>query len=259
MSPKVEVFGKVNIESLTLSVPEKHKGRYISFISYQDGKPLYLQSNPVTLHGLDPNSVTLGGQSSGDWSDTLQHLRAVVLERIFDNHVEFFRGKRYTREYLNDALKNALDEQGKLTCAARWDSLQIRDQFGRPLASEELQAGSECIALLLVKSVSFTANVIKIDVELQQLKVYNDLNLKEWSILTIEDSDAPQAHPVESEDEAPREVNASGEPKQDEEKKEAGAKKKTTSRKKRGKEAAGLAVTQDDDEGTVYDGNAFFE
>ena len=187
MADKVLKMRSVDITQIGITVPEKSKSRYFSFISTlqmsQRGSPLFIQT-PVITTRLEDGVIQLKSQQL-----ILDAIDTHVIDYLAANSTAFFAGKRFSREKIASSF--TATESGVVN-----DSTIIKDQRENLLSISEVSQYEDCkmIAILHIEGIEFQKNCIKIAVTIPQLKVYTPEKLNVWAI--YQDSDDEEHLPT---------------------------------------------------------------
>lgn len=190
MSPVVTNYKSLVLDNITLSVPEKTKGKYMSYVSNNDHS-LFLQTPVIFTKNKTDSSIQFEIKKNSVFYKNLSYLQSHLINYITLNTCEFFNGKNFSREKIESSFENIFSENDDtitLTCIVDEKFIQIRDQRNKEKSYSDIINDAECIAILNIFGVNFKSNKIFFIVKVEQIKIYIQEKLSTWSI--ERDSDA---------------------------------------------------------------------
>lgn len=188
-SPKVILYKNLDVSAVTITKPEKTKGKYHSYVSYA-GNPLYIQTASCRFVEKEKDELTFAFKKDTQFAQILKKFDDYCIEYITDKSSEFFAGKRFSREKIETSYVKSyteVDEDIHYTVNADKDSLLIKDQLNKDHAITELEKDDEVVFIVHVGGVQFKSTSMKIVYTAKQIKVYIKPLLSDWCI--AEDSD----------------------------------------------------------------------
>ncbi len=206
----------LSTEKLSLTIPEKSKGRYVSYLSQRGSSPkiaapLYVQTPVLTLSKVSEESLEFTTGSANPFVDNLHKLDGFVLDTVAKRTVEFFSGKRFSREWIasryESRVQNATTGSASsavtlnLSLPPQTKDLLIKDQRGADRTLADLKPGMKCISVVHFPGVSFTKASIRADFVTVQMKVYIEDTIP-WSILDNDSEEDVTDRYAPEEDEA---------------------------------------------------------
>lgn len=195
---KVTYYKNIDLLQNDLTIPEKLKGKYFSYLSNQH-KPLFIQTPTVHVFPLDKNTIRIRVKKDGHFEQLLKSFDEHVIDFISQKSTQFFRGFLFTKNKITSSFIPTLDSEGYFDVhVANADKLLIKDQRQCIRKYDEILPGTEAIAILNIEGVAFTKKTIKLSLALNQLKMYVEEELNDWYI-SQDDSDIDE-DPVEAEE-----------------------------------------------------------
>ena len=201
--PQVSLYKNFNVEDVEFTVPEKYRGKYISFstICQGDNKaPVYLQTPVLSISKIDNNQLFLD-LADTPMLDIIKDLEEYTKKYILSRSESFFNGKRFSEEKIESSFVSTL-EGTILSVLVAGSTLRIKDQRDSVVSFSELEPSQEVVAILSINGLSFSSSSITLDICVHQVKVYRDDNLDDW---LITDEEKPVV--VRKEDPSEDEVN----------------------------------------------------
>ncbi len=180
-------------DRLKLTLPEKNKGRYISYLSNENA-PLYVQTPVLTVAQVSDESISFVAGKSTPFIDNLCKLDTFIVDTVAKRTTDFFAGKRFSRDWIAGRYVSRMHDDGdsphvnvNFCLPQQKEELLIKDQRGLDRTLAHLKPGMRCIVILHLPGVSFTKASIKADFVAVQMKIYVEDTIP-WSI-TDADSD----------------------------------------------------------------------
>jgi len=200
-SPSVTYYKNAQPTDIELTVPEKVRGKYFSYLSSKQS-PLFLQTPTLNIYPTDNNTIRLKTKPDGQFSQLLKGFDKFIIDYITERSVQFFRGYVFTKSKIESSYISSVDDEGFIEVhITNSDKLLIKDQRDRTCDYKDLSEGIEAIAILDFEGVSFTKRTIKLSLTLHQLKIYVKEELPDWSILNDSDSEGEEdPDPVDAEE-----------------------------------------------------------
>jgi len=199
MSQKVIYYKQVDLDNVDITVPERTKNRYFSYISYHKN-PFFVQTPTLKFLRRDDDTVHLAIKPDGHFSQFLGQLEDHLVEYIADNSTRFFRGLRFSKEKIRASIVPTITEQVIQVDLAKYNKILVKDQRDVDQDLENVPTDTECVAILQVAGVTFTKKTIQFCLILHQLKIYVSESLTDWSILCDSDSDADEVDANDAEE-----------------------------------------------------------
>lgn len=198
MAPKITYYKNADISSIELTVPEKVKGRYFSYLSNKNG-PMYIQTPTLNVVPVDEKTIRFKLKNEGQFEKLLNDFDQYVIDYISERTVQFFRGSHFSKGKIESSYVATTNNEGYFDVhVADVNNLIIKDQRDAVRKFEEIESGTEAIAILNVEGVSFTKKTIKLSLSLSQLKIYVKEQLVDWCILHDSDSEVEEEDPEEA-------------------------------------------------------------
>lgn len=199
MAPSITYYKNTNPKETELTVPEKIKGKYFSYLS-NSRYPLYIQTPTLNAYPVDQNTIRFKLKKDGQFEKLLQEFDENIIDYISQRTVQFFRGCLFSKNKIASSFIKTVDEDGFITVnVPDVSKLLIKDQRDSVKTYDEIAEGTEAIAILNIEGVIFTKKTIKLSLSVQQLKVYVKEQLSTWCILHDSDSEVDDLDPEEAE------------------------------------------------------------
>lgn len=199
---RVTYYKKAQVDSTELTIPEKLKGRYFSYLSSKQ-VPLFLQTPILLVDSIEGNSIKFLVKRDGQFAQLFKDLDNYVIDYISHRTVQFFRGSLFSRNKIASSFIPTLDEKGCLTVQVHnVDKVLIKDQRDIPRKFADLKPGTESISILNIEGVAFTKKTIRLILTLHQMKIYVKNLLTDWCIFHDSDSEIDDIDVEEAEKEA---------------------------------------------------------
>lgn len=167
------------------------KSVYYIDISYKR-KPLYIQIPRFPLETVDisNNCLTLLINKSF-YDNFILNLENYVVQSVYKNSEKWFCGKRFTMNKIVKCMVSIVDKLSEDTYRLTINlgkNVKIYDKYKNSLELSDLQVNKmiETVCVLLVENLQFIDNMFVINVTLEQMKVYLDNRLVEYSIIDSE-------------------------------------------------------------------------
>lgn len=203
---RVTYYKNAQVASTELTIPEKLKGRYFSYLSNKK-VPLFIQTPTLQVESIGDDSIRLKVKKDGQFAQLLKQLDDFVIDYISDRTVQFFRGSLFSRNKIANSYIPTLDENGRLTVQVHNpNKLLIKDQRDIVRKFNDLTPGTDLIAILNIEGVALTKKTIRLILTLHQMKIYVKDLLADWCI--FHDSDSEVDDDDIDVEEAEKEANA---------------------------------------------------
>src|SRR3954465_10604741 len=95
-SPSVTNYKNVNPTETELTITEKVKGKYFSYLSLKQG-PLFLQTSTLQIKEANENSIQFQTKKDGQFSQLLKSLDTALITYISERSTQVFRGNLFSR------------------------------------------------------------------------------------------------------------------------------------------------------------------
>ena len=186
----VQMSPEQNVPDVRITTPVKMDRRYISYISV-DRKPFYIQSQLLKNPSISVNSDTKLYQIRTAVSEIVGDYVRLLEEKIQQytslKSKEFFNGHYFSIEQIKNRYKSSVkydNDDNQIWNLELANNVQIKDQYGTDYQlSDILELPiSQCVPLVAVKNVLFTATSIHTPFVIEQMKIYVDTHLSEWNI-----------------------------------------------------------------------------
>ncbi len=204
----------LSTDKLSLTIPEKNRGRYVSYLSQQGTNPrvpapLYVQTPILTLAKINEDSLEFVTGQSNPFIENLNKLDTFVTDTVAKRTVEFFSGKRFSREWIASRYESRVQSVSAKSDAVHLNisiphqkkELLIKDQRGADRTLADLRPGMKCISIVHFPGVSFTKASIRADLVAVQMKMYVEDSIP-WSILDCDSEEDVTDQYAPEEDEA---------------------------------------------------------
>jgi hypothetical protein len=199
---KVTYYKNVNVDSVDLTIPEKSKGRYFSYLSL-DHSPLFLQTPTLNIGAIDDNMLKLSIKKDGYFSRLLKSLDEHIIDYIFQRSSHFFRGSVFSRNKIASSFIPTIDNENMMHVQVTNPSkIFIKDQRDTLKVYDDITTETDAISILNIEGVAFTKNTIRLVITMHQMKIYVKEQLESWCIFNDSDSDADEIDEEEAEKEA---------------------------------------------------------
>jgi len=195
--PSVTYYKNLTVQETELTVPEKVKGKYFSYLSNKQF-PLYIQTPTLNAFPVDENTIRFKVKKDGQFEKLCGDLDQQIIDHISERSVQFFRGSLFSRNKIESSYLRTIDEDGYITVTVP-DNLLIKDQRDSSRGYDEIAPGTEAIAILHIEGVAFTKKTIRLSLSVAQLKIYVKEQLSTWCILHDSDSEVDEPDPEEAE------------------------------------------------------------
>lgn len=166
----VNKYRDVDVNEINLRVPEKQGGRYSSQITYKSGD-FYMQT-PSGLEISSDGKVNFTLVKKGEFFNALESITEKVADIISNNSEKFFKGKKFSREYIINAVNKVVDlddnGQGFLNNSKISSECKVYDHLNELTTDSEFPLSGAVI--LHFRSVEFVKKNIKINVEIASIK-----------------------------------------------------------------------------------------
>ena len=168
-------------ELVTVDVPEKTDGRYVSVIGYNSG-PLYLQTPRLKVVEVGENNSITVSVPEGAFRDLVAATEARLISTVAERSVEFFRRKTpFSVAHVSERHKPTISSDG--TLALTLDrSVVVRNQYGAEKAVEDVRPGTEISVWAHASGLLFGRTSSEILVSALQIKVHMDPRPTEWQM-----------------------------------------------------------------------------
>lgn len=206
----------LSTDRLSLTVPEKYKGKYVSYLA-NGASAVYVQTPVLTVakvikDGEHASHIRFKYSVGSPFAEALQRLDDYLVETVTKRSADFFSGKRFSRQWIEGRYEAFVKGSEVSFTVPDSTKLLIKDQRGVDRSIDEVKPGMKAIGIVHFPGVSFSKTSIQPDAELVQMKVYVEEKIP-WSILDRDSDDeaAPALEPDEAtidEEEVDREVSA---------------------------------------------------
>jgi hypothetical protein len=198
----VTYYKNVNVASTELTVPEKLKGRYFSYLS-NNSLPLFVQTPTLYVQSVEDHSVKLHCKKDGQFAQLFNQLDTFLVDYITERSRDFFRGSIFSKTKIQSSYIPSVDDEGNIVVHVNDpDKILIRDQRDVTKTFADLQPNSESISILNIEGVAFTKKTIRLILTLHQMKLYTKEKLTDWCIFNDSDSECEEFDVEEAEREA---------------------------------------------------------
>lgn len=211
MPPQVINYKGFNSTDVKITLPEKNKGKYVSYICRQststttenEGSPLLIQSPVLEVCKQDNNELRLLVKKSNSFNNVIKSWDDYCIDYITNHSTEFFNNKRFSRNKIQASyiptMKEYSNEYDILEAYVKHpEQLIIRDQRNNLRQYNELQSGNEIIAIFEFEGIVFKKDSMKLLCSVKQIKVYVNEPLTDWYI--EQDDDEPDSDFTNPED-----------------------------------------------------------
>lgn len=197
MAGKIVNHRNLNVEDVSITVPEKIKGKYTSYIS-SNKKELYVQT-PRLVFDKDGNGKDgEKGKSflvkiDNTFDSKMNALDEHCIDVIYKNSENFFNKKKFSKEKITASyvktLKPIDNKHSKLSVNINEKNVLIKDQYEVERNLNDIVPGTECILILHIDKIVYSATSMHLSYTVPQIKMYVQESLKEWSILQDDEDD----------------------------------------------------------------------
>lgn len=187
MSNQVINYKHLVVDKTSITRPEKSKGRYFSYISNSQN-PMWVQTPSLTVVKITPTEIHFSLKKTSVFANTINTFDDFCVDYIASRTTEFFNGKRFSREKISSSYERTLvgnEEDDYHVLIARVvdkDNLFIRDQRNIHRIYEDIKPGYETICILDWEGIAFNKSSMKVVCTVQQMKIYVNESLTNWSI-----------------------------------------------------------------------------
>lgn len=187
------------VDDITVTRPEKFRGKYSSFTQYaQTGHGLYLQLSEVKVRDRSQDHISVLVQGT-PVDDLISRIEDHITTFIHERSESFFSGKRFSIDKIRGALEKSVTD-GLLVLDI--DELRpplVRDQYDHERSVEDITIDTDLVPLVSLKAIHFTKTSFRLRWTLQQARVYIEDNLNEWCITDTPDEREEQVPQVQDE------------------------------------------------------------
>ena len=169
---KVNKYRDLNPGDVVVGAPEKQNGRYISPIKV-NGRDFYMQS-PSGLEISRDGKTTFTLVKKGEFFNKLEDTSNAICEAIADNSEKFFKGKKFSKEYVVNATDKIVDLDneglGFLNNTRISPDCKVYDHLNDLISKSEVTFPVYGTVILHFKSVEFVKKSIRINIEIASMK-----------------------------------------------------------------------------------------
>jgi len=148
---------------------------------------MWIQTPTLTITKVDQNEIHLSLKKESAFAQIINSFDDFCVDHISKKSTDFFNGKRFSKEKIQSVYQRTLQiaDDGDYNLIAKvHDSknLFIRDQRNIHRSYDDIKPGYETICILDWEGIAFKKKSMNIVCSIQQMKLYINEGLKNWSI-----------------------------------------------------------------------------
>lgn len=208
-------YKTLKVENIEFTVPEKIKGKYVSYL-VNDKAPIYVQTPTMVVDHIKGNSIVFRIKADSPFAKLLTEFDDHCADYFSQHSEKFFNGKIFSKAKISNAYSplhkplkesppNSPSEQHaepdyiRLTLELN-NNVLVKDQRDVTRTLDDVEPGTEAIAVIDMENICIGKNNIQPVFTLQQMKIYVKERLTNWCIQHDEDSDEEEEPIVDEKD-----------------------------------------------------------
>lgn len=188
MSSTITPFKKLDLSKILITRPDKFKGKYRSFIAY-NGAPLYIQTSSFQIapNKGDEGCVSFAVNRRSSFQECMTRFDAFCTNYITEHRDTFFPGKKFNHDKVPNSWVPSV--KNNIFSATLDKSVLLRNQLDQPITAKDLTQDLDAVAVVYVADIVYSGSNIQVSYIVQQMKVFQSPELKQWLLDLDSDSE----------------------------------------------------------------------